>query len=109
MALAGKCGFFGARGDGRADSAAVQNLRVVDRLQVLVMRHRVEREELRRMTGPTVFVYAVDNGWIPEINAVGTYSAAPCNTPGYMCALRLYVRDIPVVGGEGWFPGTRSR
>jgi hypothetical protein len=47
-----------------ADRATVQSLSVLDKMQVLMMRHRIPRDKWQGMTGEKVFVYAVNNNWI---------------------------------------------
>lgn len=46
------------------DRATLQALPITDRLQVLIIRHRVPTAQLHAMNGRAVFIYAVDRGWI---------------------------------------------
>lgn len=43
---------------------AVKELSMVERMQVLILRHRVEADALEMMTGRGVFAHAVDEGWV---------------------------------------------
>jgi hypothetical protein len=47
-----------------ADRATVQSLSLLDKMQVLTMRHRIPRDKWQGMTGEKAFVYAVNNNWI---------------------------------------------
>ena len=48
----------------RADSATVRALPSLDLLMVLLVRHRVPADSLRRMDGPALLAHGVDEGWI---------------------------------------------
>ena len=63
----------------------IKGLSMINRLQVLLVRHRVPLESLKAMDGRGLFVYAVDNGWIgkkvvrirlAEITALGRRATA---------------------------------
>ena len=42
----------------------VRQLSTIDKLMVLILRHRIPLEDLTEMTAESLFVYAVDEGWI---------------------------------------------
>jgi hypothetical protein len=48
----------------RADRATVQSLSLLDKLQVLTLRHRIPPDKWQGMTGEKAFIYAVNNNWI---------------------------------------------
>ncbi|SOD50386.1 hypothetical protein [Pseudoxanthomonas wuyuanensis] len=54
------------------DRATLQALPITDRLQVLIIRHRVPTGQLHAMNGRAVFIYAVDRGWIGRESVVRT-------------------------------------
>jgi hypothetical protein len=47
-----------------AEAAQVRARSIVDRTQILTMRHRVDPHVLRRMSPRDLFVYAVNQGWV---------------------------------------------
>ncbi|HUR57302.1 MAG TPA: hypothetical protein VM029_06310 [Opitutaceae bacterium] len=52
-----------------ADRETLQSLSLINRFQVIILRHRIPPEELRKLEGRTAFIYAVDHDWIGK-NAV---------------------------------------
>jgi hypothetical protein len=42
----------------------VRNLSTIDKMMVLMLRHQTPVEDLSQMSGDSLFVYAVDKGWI---------------------------------------------
>lgn len=47
-----------------ADRETLENLSTVNKMQVLLMKHRIPASEWKEMTGRKAFIYAVDHGWI---------------------------------------------
>jgi hypothetical protein len=47
-----------------ADSAQVQNLGLMDKLIVLIVRHKVPKNEIEKMNGNEFFVYAINQGMV---------------------------------------------
>jgi hypothetical protein len=47
-----------------ADRATVQALPLLDKMQVLTLRHRIPHDKWQGMTGESAFIYAVNNNWI---------------------------------------------
>jgi hypothetical protein len=52
------------------DEAAVKKLSMVNRMQVLLLRHRIEAKALKAMDGKAVFGHAVDQNWIGKDGVV---------------------------------------
>lgn len=55
-----------------ADRKTVEGLSMVNRVQVLTMRHRVPAGELRKATGTSIFVHAVKEDWIGKDGVIRT-------------------------------------
>lgn len=53
-----------------ADSLRVDSLKVIDKLLVLSIRHRIPREEILAMDGTTFFIYGVQHNMISNYNIV---------------------------------------
>jgi len=53
-----------------ADSLAVDSLKVIDKLLVFSIRHRIPQEELRTMDGTAFFIYGVQHNMISNYNIV---------------------------------------
>lgn len=45
-------------------AASVKKQGLIDRMMVVRIRHDVDVETLKKMNGPALFAYAVDNGWV---------------------------------------------
>ena len=54
-----------------ASKDEIMKLGIMDKLQVLIVRYQVPKLKLMNMTGESLFVYAVDNGWVGK-NSVST-------------------------------------
>jgi hypothetical protein len=52
------------------DEQSVKGLSIVNRMQVLLMRHRIDPKLLKKMDGNEVFAYAVDQNWIGKNSVV---------------------------------------
>lgn len=50
----------------------LQNLSISNKLQVLLIKHRVPEKTILDSTGESIFQYAVSNGWIGEAGTVKT-------------------------------------
>jgi hypothetical protein len=55
-----------------ADRKTVEGLSMMNRVQVLTMRHRVPAEDLRKATGRSIFIHAVDQDWIGKDGVIRT-------------------------------------
>ena len=55
-----------------SDRKTVEGLSMVNRVQVLTMRHRVPAEELRKATGKSIFIHAVKEDWIGKDGVIRT-------------------------------------
>jgi hypothetical protein len=55
-----------------ADRKTVEGLSMINRVQVLTMRHRVPAEELRKSTGKSIFAHAVKEDWIGKDGTIRT-------------------------------------
>lgn len=54
----------------RGDQETIRALSTVDKLFVLSIRHRISPEEVELMTGESLFVYAVNQGWIGKASVI---------------------------------------
>ncbi len=54
----------------RGDRETIRALSTVDKLFVLSIRHRISSEEVELMTGESLFVYAVNQGWIGKASVI---------------------------------------
>jgi len=50
----------------RAPRQEVEAMGMMDRFMVLLLRHRMTPGELEGMSGTSLFIYAVENGWISQ-------------------------------------------
>lgn len=48
----------------KGQETEVRNLSVIDKTIVLIIRHRVESQILKQMNAESLFIYAVNNGWV---------------------------------------------
>jgi hypothetical protein len=55
-----------------ADRKTVEGLSMINRVQVLTMRHRVPAEQLRKATGKSIFIHAVKEDWIGKDGVIRT-------------------------------------
>ena len=55
-----------------ADRKTVEGLSMINRVQVLTMRHRVPAEDLRKATGKSIFIHAVKEDWIGKDGVIRT-------------------------------------
>ena len=53
-----------------AREGGVRALSLSERMQVLLLRHRIQPEALERMDGRAAFVHAVDHGWVGKSGVV---------------------------------------
>lgn len=53
-----------------ADSLKVSSLSFIDKLTVLLLRHRVTKEQILNMNGESLFIYYIDNGLVGKEGAV---------------------------------------
>ena len=42
----------------------IMKLGILDKMQIIIMRHRIPSQKLAKMTGKELFIHAVDNGWV---------------------------------------------
>lgn len=54
----------------RGDRETIRALSTVNKLFVLIIRHRVSSKEVELMTGESLFVYAVNHGWIGKASVI---------------------------------------
>lgn len=47
----------------KGDKSSINSLSMINRMQVLIIRHRIKPELLETMDGRKVFAYSVDKGW----------------------------------------------
>lgn len=52
-----------------AEEDEVRSLGLMDKFQVILIRHRLDGELLKTMTGQDLFIYAVDHGWVGKESA----------------------------------------
>lgn len=53
------------------DREQIMQLGVMDKLQILIIRHRIDAGRLRTMSAEDLFIYAVDNGWVGKNSVSG--------------------------------------
>jgi hypothetical protein len=46
------------------NKSEIDKLGLLDKFQVIIMRHRIEKNKLINMSGKDLFIYAVNNGWV---------------------------------------------
>lgn len=56
----------------KADKKTLESLSMMNRLQVMTLRHRVEPETLRKLTGKSAIIHAVDRNWIGKNGVIRT-------------------------------------
>ncbi|MCP5004767.1 MAG: hypothetical protein GY941_12630 [Planctomycetes bacterium] len=50
----------------------VRTLSTIDKMMVILLRHRIEAKELSKMTPEKLFVHSVDNGWIGKDSVINS-------------------------------------
>jgi hypothetical protein len=55
-----------------ADRKTVEGLSMINRVQILTLRHRVPAEDLRKATGKSIFIHAVKEDWIGKDGVIRT-------------------------------------
>lgn len=53
-----------------ADSLAVDSMGIIDKLTVLIMRHKITKADLLNFNGKDLFIYAIDNGMVGKNSVV---------------------------------------
>jgi hypothetical protein len=76
----------------KAPRQIVQALPIGDKLMVLSLRHRVPKEQLRKMDGRAVFIHAVNSGWIGKAGVEALTTGEAEITDG-RAELTTYGRD----------------
>ena len=82
----------------RADGETVRARNTIDKLMVVMLRHLVPLDSLEQMNGESLFVYAVDQGWIGtagvinsdigDVIVAGTHACANALSGGEETSLR---------------------
>ena len=55
-----------------ANRQALESLSLINRFQVIIIRHRIPPHELRELDGQKTFIYAVDRDWIGKNGVIRT-------------------------------------
>jgi hypothetical protein len=55
-----------------ADKKELESLSFINRMQVIVMRHRIPLETLKKLDGRSAIIYAVDRDWIGKDGVIRT-------------------------------------
>lgn len=55
-----------------ADRKELQSLSTINKMQVLIMKHRLPHEKWKGLTGEKAFIYAVDHDWIGKEGVIST-------------------------------------
>lgn len=55
-----------------ADRKTLESLSLINRFQVIILRHRIPARELGELNGRTAFIYAVDRDWIGKNGVIRT-------------------------------------
>jgi hypothetical protein len=53
------------------DQKQIMDLGVLDKMQVILIRHRIPKDELLQMTSEALFKYAVNHGWVGKNSVSG--------------------------------------
>jgi hypothetical protein len=69
----------------------LESLSMFNRMQAVLIRHRVPRAELEKMDGRKLFTYAVDNGWVGKSSVSGLEIGEVSITGGF--AAGVIVRE----------------
>lgn len=82
------------------DRNQIMKLGVIDKIQVILIRHRIPKESLLKMTPGTLFQYAVDQGWvgkdsvsnlsIGQVDATADFASAVARSKGRDTPMRLH-------------------
>ena len=76
-----------------ADSVTVESLSILDKLMVLVIRHKASKEEIRSFTGTSLLSYAVQNGMVGKSSVID-------NTVGNVSVDRNFAKAEFISKGE---------
>jgi hypothetical protein len=69
-----------------ADRRTLESLSLINRFQVIIIRHRIPARELEKLNGRTAFIYAVDHDWIGRNSVIRTTLGAIDISDGHATA-----------------------
>jgi hypothetical protein len=84
-----------------APEGAVRALPLLDRVMVLMYRHRVPADELRAMVFDSAFAYTIDSGWVSSDLVEEVASQGEIYGEGDQAILRLGGEDIHFLREDG--------
>jgi len=76
-----------------ADSVSVERLSLLDKLMVLIVRHRTPQEDIRKFDGRPLFIYAINSGMVGK-NSVSS------NTIGEVTVDKKFAKGQVLVNGK---------
>ena len=78
------------------DSLKLEKESIINKVTILTMRHRATKEEIMKMTGETLFIYAIDKGMIGK-NSVSNSSVGKVTITGDFAkgGMQVNGRDLP--------------
>jgi hypothetical protein len=105
-----------------APEAVLRAAPLLDRLTILMIRHRIPADQLRKLSGDSVFPYMIENGWVrgsrgsttvKEVYGSGARAAIRSNGEMYFLredgAWRLDLVHTAAVAANGVFRGLEGR
>ena len=91
-----------------ATKQQIEKMGLIDKMQIIVMRHRVPKDQLLAMDGKALFIHAVDKGYvgkdgaskldIGKVTATGKFANAVAVVGGVETPLRLHFHQE----ADGW-------
>ncbi|HEY0017419.1 MAG TPA: hypothetical protein VGC13_14000 [Longimicrobium sp.] len=84
-----------------APEGAVRAMPLMDRVMVLMYRHRVPADELRAMVADSAFAYTIDSGWVSGDLGDDVASQGEIYGEGDLAILRLAGEDIHFLREDG--------
>ncbi|HKP76191.1 MAG TPA: hypothetical protein VJT67_11750 [Longimicrobiaceae bacterium] len=84
-----------------APEAKVRSLPLMDRLSVLMYRHRVAPEVLRTLTGDAAFAHTISDGWVDRTARQGSFPTLEVYANGDQALLRDGALQIRMVREDG--------
>lgn len=80
----------------KADRPTLEALSLINRFQVILIRHRIPAEELRKLDGRSAFIYAVDRDWIGKNGVIRmSLGAVEVSSVRATAVMRIDERVVP--------------
>lgn len=84
-----------------ASEADVRAAPLVDRINILMFRHRVPADALRALPAAQAFAYTIENGWVEAMDAGEVAELGEVYSEGDRAVLRYGEEDIPFLRENG--------